>query len=186
MKLRLFIGIALDAEARAAIEQALQASARVAPPELRVLPADNWHLTLQFLGSIAEEQLSAVQRACAQAAAARAPFAIELGAAGAFKSPRSARVLWIGLAHGAERVADLYDALLERTEPLGFPREQRPLRAHLTIARAKQPFDARTFLGALHVPPLRMAVSALTLFRSHLSPHGARYEALEHFALGSS
>ena len=165
MALRLFIGVALDDATRAALERALRKGASVAPSALRLLAADNWHFTLQFLGSVAESDLAAVQRACAAAAAACAPFEIELGAAGAFKSAHSARVLWIGLARGAEGVTRLYEALLVHTEPLGFEREKRAFSAHLTIARARDPFDARPWLAALRIPPQRMQVSTLTLFR---------------------
>lgn len=182
-RLRLFIGIALDDQARAAIERALSAATGAAPRDTRFLPPDNWHFTLQFLGSVAEDDAVAVRAACRATAAEIAPFDIEIGGLGAFKSPRRARVVWIGLARGAEQMTALYQALLARTEPLGFAREARPFAAHLTVARLKDPADVTRLLASTTLPALRMRVAQLTLFRSHLSPKGARYEALEQYAL---
>jgi 2'-5' RNA ligase len=182
-RLRLFIGIALDDAARAAIERVLSASAVGAPKGVRFLPPDNWHFTLQFLGAVAEDDAIAVRAACRDTAVQIAPFDIELGRFGAFKSPRKARVVWVGLAHGAEPMTALYDALLVHTEPLGFAREARPFAAHLTVARLKEPADVTRLIASASLPALRMRVGEITLFRSHLSPKGARYEALERYAL---
>jgi 2'-5' RNA ligase len=182
-RLRLFIGIALDEAARAAIERALQTATREAPAGMRFLQPENWHFTLQFLGSVPEGDVGAVRAACRDAAAQIAPFDVELDRLGAFKSPRRARVVWIGLARGAEPMTALYEALLAHTEPLGFAREARPFAAHLTLARLKQPADVTRLLASTRMPALRMRVVHLTLFRSHLSPKGARYEVLERYAL---
>jgi 2'-5' RNA ligase len=181
-RMRLFIGIALDDETRAVIERALHAAAAAAPRDTRFLPPDNWHFTLQFLGAVPEDDAIAVRAACRATAAEIAPFDIQLGRLGAFKSPRSARVMWIGLAHGAEQMTALYEALLVHTEPLGFAREARPFAAHLTVARLKEPADVTRLLAGASLPAARMRVAQLTLFRSHLSPKGARYEALEQYA----
>jgi 2'-5' RNA ligase len=182
-RLRLFIGVALDDTTRAAIERALQAGTGSAPVGMRFLQPDNWHFTLQFLGAVAEDGAVAVRAACRDTASQAAPFDIELGRVGAFKSARSARVVWIGLAHGAGPMAALYEALLAHTERLGFAREARPFAAHLTVARLKEPADVTRLLASTSIPALRMRVAQLTLFRSHLSPKGARYEVLERYAL---
>src|SRR5688572_10977185 len=94
---RLFVAIALDDATRARIAACLPQANQVASPAgLRWLPPDNWHLTLQFLGRVDDDAVARVCVACEQAAGATAPFAIELGGAGAFASPRRARVVWIG------------------------------------------------------------------------------------------
>jgi 2'-5' RNA ligase len=67
------------------------------------------------------------------------------------------------------------------TEPLGFAREARSFAAHLTVTRLKEPADVTRLLASTSLPAARMRVAQLTLFRSHLSPKGARYEALEQY-----
>jgi 2'-5' RNA ligase len=185
--LRLFAGIGLDDAVRSGLARCLpidEASAG-GVPGLRWLPPHNWHLTLQFFGSVQEDAVAGLHAACERAARARPPFAIELGGAGAFASPRRARVLWIGVRSGHDQVAALAEALFAHSEPLGFPREQREFRSHVTVARLKAPGDVRSLVGSLRVPPLAMQVAALTLYRSHLARTGAEYEALASFPLGA-
>jgi 2'-5' RNA ligase len=183
---RLFVAIALDEATRARIAACLPPAAHAAsPPGLRWLPPDNWHLTLQFLGRVDDDAVARVRDACEQAAGATAPFAIELGGAGAFGSPRRARVVWIGVRGGHEYVAALAERLFARTEPLGFAREQREFRSHLTVARLKTPTDVAALLAALPVPPVTMRVADLTLYRSHVSSRGAEYEVIGRFPLAS-
>ena len=186
MAQRLFAGIGLDDAVRERLARCLPqgAEATRSVPGLRWLAPHNWHLTLQFFGAVQDDAVPAVGAACERAARGQEPFAIELGGAGAFASPRRARVLWIGVRAGHEQVAALADALCAQTEALGFAREQREFRSHLTVARLKTPGDVQALLGSLRVPPLAMQVAALTLYRSHLSSKGADYEAIARFALG--
>jgi 2'-5' RNA ligase len=183
---RLFVGLGLDDATRARIAAGLplEASAQSNVPGLRWLRPDNWHLTLQFLGRVQDDAVAGVRLACEQAARATAPFVIELAGAGAFASPRRARVIWIGVRTGHEQVAALAERLFAGTEPLGFAREQREFRSHLTVARLKTPSNVTALVAALHVPQVAMRVHELTLYRSHLSRAGAEYEAIARFPLG--
>jgi RNA 2',3'-cyclic 3'-phosphodiesterase len=71
------------------------------------------------------------------------------------------------------------------TEALGFPREARPFKAHLTIGRCKQPSDLRALMRGGQPQPAAMQVTEITLFRSHLG-RGAHYEPLARFGLGQT
>lgn len=184
---RLFVGLALDDATRAQIAARLPLGPRgeSSAPGLRWLPPDNWHLTLQFLGRVEDAAVAGVHTACEQAAAGAAPFAIELRGAGAFASPRRARVVWIGVGAGHEQVAALAERLYARTERLGFAREQREFRSHLTVARLKTPASVAALLATLHVPAVAMRVGEITLYRSQVSSRGAEYEALARVPLAS-
>jgi 2'-5' RNA ligase len=183
--LRLFVGIALPPQARAALASCLSAPRvrALAPARLRWLPPENWHLTLQFLGAVQEDRVAALQTACQRAAQGCAPFEIELSGMGAFGSPRRARIVWVGVTRGHAEVAALAEALCAQTEPLGFAREQRAFRAHATLARLKTPARVESLLAAIELPKVAMPVSELTLFRSHTSSEGARYEPLASWPL---
>jgi 2'-5' RNA ligase len=113
-----------------------------------------------------------------------AAFELELGAGGAFASPRSARVLWIGMAAGREQLGLLAERVMEATRPLGFAPVDRAFNAHVTIARARRPASVDRLLPLLQPRPARMKVDGVCLFRSRLSPAGARYDVLARVALG--
>jgi 2'-5' RNA ligase len=182
---RLFVAIELASEVRDAIERALQPLRALPelPRELRWLPPDSWHVTLQFLGNAEERLLADLAAACTQAVRAHAPFELVLQGAGAF-SPRAARVLWLGATAGTAPIIALGNSVIDATEPLGFEREERPFAAHVTLARIKPAADVRPLLPRLQLGPFSQRVSELVLFRSHLSSTGARYEPLLRAPLG--
>jgi len=185
---RLFVGVGLDPDVRGALERGLESARRdpLAPIDARWVPAESWHFTLQFLGGVADDAVAGVQAACARAANACASFELELGGLGAFSSPRAARVIWVGVTRGAESMVALHAALLAQTEPLGFARETRPFSPHLTVARLKRAASVESLLARVHVPAMSLQVGELVLFRSHVSAHGSRYEAVGSHRLGGA
>jgi RNA 2',3'-cyclic 3'-phosphodiesterase len=68
------------------------------------VPAARWsasppfHLTLAFLGDVADGDLNAVCTAVATACLAFPPFDLRLEGVGAFPNPARPRVIWAGLA----------------------------------------------------------------------------------------
>jgi 2'-5' RNA ligase len=67
-------------------------------------------------------------------------------------------------------------------EGLGFAKEKRPFRSHLTVGRIKNPKGTSELVEELRQIGNRSAgfseVAALTLFQSRLSPAGAIYTPL--------
>jgi 2'-5' RNA ligase len=142
----------------------------------RFIPAENLHLTLAYLGNVEDERVAAVGEAVSGAARGQGPIATSLAGLGAFPSPRRARVLWAGLADPHGRLRALATAVQEALEPLGFEREDRPFRAHVTLARLRLPRP----VDVDHVPvePRAFTIEQVVLFRSHLGRGFPRYEAM--------
>lgn len=179
---RLFIGVPLTEEARRAIDAHLRAALPDGVPG-RAVPVASWHLTLRFLGATRVDQLATIVRHL-QAAQLGGAFDVGFGGLGAFSRPRSARVLWIGLTEGVERMQGLARVAEDAARIAGFPAEEKGFKPHLTLSRIQPPRDVT---GAIQrVPPLglRMPVREVVVFRSHLGGGPARYEAIERIALG--
>lgn len=180
--LRLFAAVEIPDRAKAELERA------VAPWRERLgsgtwVRPENWHVTMKFLGRTDPGFLERVREACRDAAARIRSFRVQLDGLGVFPRPQRARVLWVGLddeGGGMTALAAALDRELERD----FPPEQRPFTAHLTVARFNPPahVDAEE-LDRTEVAASPFRVGLLVLFRSHLSPKGARYESLDRFAL---
>lgn len=153
-------------------------------PEARWAPIDNQHVTLKFLGSTLLGALDEVVAACAAVAASAEPSEIALSGLGVFPTPRRARVLWAGFDDPRRTLAGLAAGLDDRLGPLGFVAEKRSFTPHLTLARFRAPTRVED------LPPLPPArpfhLGAFGLWRSHLSPRGARYEQLQSFAFGDA
>ncbi len=178
---RLFIGVPLTEEARRAMEQHLRRSMPDGVPG-RIVPAANWHLTLRFLGATRTDQLAAVVRHL-RAAESGGVFEAGFGGLGAFPRPRSARVLWIGVTDGVERMQALARIAEDAARAAGFAPEEKPFKPHLTLSRIQPPRDVTRAIAGVAPPDLRMPVREIVVFRSHLGGGPVRYERVERFVL---
>lgn len=152
-------------------------------PALRVVPAESLHITLAFLGYLPEKEIG---RLGGIVEAIGAPGAtIELGDPVAKPSLRRARLFALPAASPG---AVSLQAEVERTlvaERLYKP-EKRPFWPHVTVARVKsagrgsgRPREVERPPGGLPAALLRPALCRrLSLYRSELSPQGARYVPL--------
>ncbi|MFI5316728.1 MAG: RNA 2',3'-cyclic phosphodiesterase [Myxococcota bacterium] len=183
-RLRAFIAVDLAPEARACAAEAVERLQSAVPAGVRWVPAENRHLTLKFLGEIAEDRVDAlVERASAKLASVP-PFEIALAGFGAFPSARDARVLWLGVARGSSALAKLARKLDSAARIAGAERERRPFSAHLTLGRLREP--ARVEIERLAPPTsVTWTVAEVVLYESRLAPDGARYVPLAHLALGA-
>ncbi|MFF2911850.1 RNA 2',3'-cyclic phosphodiesterase [Paenibacillus sp. NPDC057934] len=96
---------------------------------------EDYHITLQFLGDTAKQDIPALIAALKKVAAATAPFELSLEDFDTFGLPASPRVLWVGLGRELEKLNALQNAVTTATLPLGFGVEDRSYTPHLTLAR---------------------------------------------------
>jgi 2'-5' RNA ligase len=182
--LRLFAAVDIPPSAKEVVVQAVEPWRERLPTGRWVRP-ENWHLTVKVLGRTWPRLVDRVREACSQAAAEIRPFRLALQGLGVFPGRTRARVLWVGLRDKEGSLAALASALDRRLER-EFPPEKRAFSAHLTVARFNPPVRMREHaeeLATSRVDAGPFRVGHLTLYRSHLSPRGARYEALERFSL---
>lgn len=158
-------------------------------PLVKWVKAENMHLTLRFLGDVKEDDLEELFDALAEEAAGISSFAMEIKGIGAFPNWRHPRVVWAGCGEGADEAADLGAAVEEVCVDLGYEREKRPFRPHLTLGRVKQPADARGLEGAVAGLEDKvfgyLDVDAVVVFMSSLRRNGPVYAPMARFELGS-
>ncbi|NIR43663.1 MAG: RNA 2',3'-cyclic phosphodiesterase, partial [Gemmatimonadetes bacterium] len=94
--MRAFIAINPTDEERARLDEASRPLREAGYP-VRWLPRENVHLTLKFLGEVAEEQVGAVTAAVADAVAGLPSFDMTVRGFGAFPSPKRPSVVWAGI-----------------------------------------------------------------------------------------
>lgn len=185
--LRLFVAVDMPEETKGALEQ------KVNPWRERLgagrwVVRDNWHVTLKFLGRTWPRLLPVVAASGREVASTVVPFQVRLSGLGVFPGQSRARVLWAGLDDPDGHLTGLSEGL-DAALAKDFTPEKRAFTPHLTVARFNPPIPMREHAEALAGTPIDappFTVDRLVLYRSHLSPRGARYEALEGFPLGSS
>lgn len=181
--MRLFLALPAPPDVQAAASRVIERLRGAG--EVRWVDPPLLHLTLKFLGEVPEERLEEIAKAAAETANTAANFVLECGGVGAFPQPRRARVVWMGVAGpGVGRLSRLVDGLEGRLEKLGFAREEREFRPHLTLGRVKgqkglQELARRVEREAKETPEMvEWPVSSLTLVRSELRRTGPIYTAV--------
>lgn len=179
---RLFVAVELPDDAKRGLV-ALQ----TAIPTARWVQPEHMHLTLRFIGDVAQvasliDRLREIQSA---------PFELQLREIGRFpsQSKRSPRVLWAGIKPQPALMA-VQEAVELAVQSQGFPAEQRDYHPHITLARlkAEKPlWQVDAFLKqhtGFSVKPF--AATRFVLVSSVLTPAGPQYseEAVFNFEEG--
>ena len=139
--MRAFVALIPPTAVLAELAAAL-APVQAARPDLRWTPDAQWHLTLAFLGEIDEGVLPDLTTRLARAARRHPPPELALSGAGRFGD----RVLWTRVRGELRALAASVGAAARRC---GIAVDDRPYRAHLTLARARPGTDLRPAVDAL-------------------------------------
>ena len=179
--LRTFVAFELPSlvkERAAALQDALKARGL----KLQWVKPNNLHLTLKFLGNTPEANVPEIVRCIHRTAEQQPPLEMTLQGMGVFPGIKRPRVLWVGFGGQMDRLAGLHRKLEDQLDKLGFEREKRRFKPHLTLARIKRAVDAGKLLESMtsvgDFPAERFTADKLVLYKSDLRPSGAEYSAL--------
>ncbi len=174
---RLFVALPVPPQITAKLSEVPKA---LQQEGLRWVPAANWHVTVLFLGGVAEEEVSRYMSRLREAPMP-GPFTLQLKpTVRAVDCRGRTEMIWgtfessLPFAQLCFRVADALSRMPDR-EPL----------PHVTLARTRKDFRGR--ISAALFPalePMQFEVSGFELWESKLSPKGAEYQSLAHFPLG--
>ncbi|MDY0002947.1 MAG: RNA 2',3'-cyclic phosphodiesterase [Polyangia bacterium] len=187
--LRIFTAVNLSVPSIRKVGELQQQLRQSRAPDLHIrwVPPPNMHVTLKFYGNLGIDQLEAVKDAARRAAAMVKPFGLSARGLGVFPGVEKPRVLWVGLGEGAETLAELFRRLEDASEHLGFARDTRVFRPHLTLGRVQRGSDGVAEWIAAHgeVDCLTSSVDELVVYESRLQRAGAEYLAHARIALGA-
>ncbi|MFI5065663.1 MAG: RNA 2',3'-cyclic phosphodiesterase [Streptosporangiales bacterium] len=184
--MRLFVAVGVPEAVAADLDGAV-APLRAAWPALRWTGRDAWHLTLAFLGEMPDGATSRLLPRLERAAARHPLMSLSLGGSGAFPASPRARVFWTGVQGEQSALSTLAASVAAGARRAGAPgvEENRRYQPHLTLARCRDPVDARDLVAGLagYAGPIWDA-GQIHLIRSHL-PGGRPQERPRYETLGS-
>jgi 2'-5' RNA ligase len=176
--IRLFVGVELPEDVRARL-----AGLCGGVPGARWVAPESLHLTLRFIGDVAEDVADDANDAHG---ALRAPaFDLEFAGVGHFDSAGEVRVLWAGVAKSPALV-QLQRTIESALVRIGLPREERRFSPHVTLARLQDAPLARVSAFLAQNALFRagpFAVEHFTLFSSHRRAAAPIYRAEAEYPL---
>ena len=143
----------------------------------------NLHLTLKFLGDVQTSKIDEISGVIDEVASGHGPVSLSLGSVGAFPNRRRAKVICVGLDGVVQPLIDLHCGIDQALSSVGFKREQRAFRPHLTLGRSR---SGTTLRDDIAVPECVFVCEQVSLVRSDLRPDGAQYSTLHSADLGKT
>ncbi|HWP96190.1 MAG TPA: RNA 2',3'-cyclic phosphodiesterase [Syntrophomonadaceae bacterium] len=184
--MRLFVAIPVSQMVReyaAAIRSELEQSR----PDVKWVEAQNYHLTLKFLGEVKADNLKAIQAKLQMAAQACPPFGLETRGVGFFPNSNRPRVIWAGIRGEMDKSEFLGERIDTYLAELGFdPEKKRSF--HLTLGRVRSELGLKELcLKTAGVnkccETISFPVDRFLLMVSKLTPRGPQYSILESYFL---
>jgi RNA 2',3'-cyclic 3'-phosphodiesterase len=152
---------------------------------IRAIAKENIHLTLKFLGNTDVNKISKIARLISSESAVFPKFSFSTGARiEAFPQLKSARIIFIPVEEGSEKIIHFYDKLEDSLSKIKIVKDDRKFIPHLTVARIRNAIDLREEINNINIKPQKnIECTHITLFESILKKSGAEYKVLEEFKL---
>lgn len=150
-------------------------------PGVRLVPAENWHLTIHFIGNVAPTKLSEISEKLKEVAADFEPFSLKLLRVAPGPNKHAPRLVWAQFAENK-----IFEKITRAvTIGLGEKMQNQHPIPHITVARFAKDFHPKPNLP---VTPAKentsLEVSEIALWQSELRHPHPRYTILERYALG--
>jgi 2'-5' RNA ligase len=158
--------------------------------KVRWVNPEKIHLTLKFLGNINHTDIEKISKTIINTVNGYAPVSLAVKGAGVFPGIKRPRVIWVGLTGEIEKLTGIQNDIEENLEELGFPREKRPFRGHLTLGRIKGKINPKKLLDAMKkfekFESELFIADKIYLFKSDLKSTGSVYTELKSISLTAS
>jgi len=148
---------------------------------------EKFHITLIFLGEVAEERISDLEEAVRHGVRGIEPFKISLSGLGCFPNERRPRVIWVGIEGEVETLIQLEKQLEAALTKFNFEFDQKKFHPHVTLGRVKGPTSIAEGWSpfAKATEDSKFEVREVTIMKSTLRPTGSVYIPLSRIPLES-
>jgi len=176
--------VAVPITATREIREVIEQLGKMGRP-LKPVDPDNLHITLTFIGDTPHDWRQPISEALDSLCSDHAAGKFALRGLGVFPRLERPTVCWAGI-EGGEFLGEWKRHLDEQLVPLGFTREQRPYRPHLTLARVtkRPPDEFRSLIEANTATEYgSRKAGEVVWFRSDLTPAGPVYKPIHRVKL---
>lgn len=172
--MRVFFAITLEAQTKTALTDFIHThKTKNSIKNIYWTKPDHLHITLRFLSHIDEEKLSLlIKNVETQLTQQKIkPFSLNSNDILLF-STRHAEILTLKIESN-DSLVTLVELINVETENLGFQREKRDFKPHITLGRIKN--NLMTPLPNFSIPSLQFQVNKISLFESKPTEEGSHY-----------
>lgn len=134
---RFFIALPVDDEKAVHSLNGILEYLKGAGPVLKIVPPQNYHITLKFFGEVETAKTELLEKAFMSMTNLH-KVEYKIAGTGAFPSLDYPSVIWAGMKCDEKPLYEIFNAVENMAALLGFPPEKRKFVPHLTLARVKR------------------------------------------------
>lgn len=183
--MRLFIALPLEKSVKDELDKLIATLKRQGGP-VKWVKAENIHLTLRFLGETNDNLVSDIKHHIDEVVNTHRKVQTSINNLGGFPNLNRPRVIWVGIEQNLDALRKMANDIEHRMRSLGFEKETKPFKAHLTLGRVRDPkgLDNLTnFMKDYRLEEMPLLFDRIVLFKSTLTPQGPIYERLREATL---
>ncbi len=147
---------------------------------VKLIEAQNIHITLRFLGNISRNRVEKVGKLLDEVKFY--PFDVELKGVGVFPNLRRVNIVWVGIERGNVELLKAFNQLEEKLKGIGFKSDRRGFSPHITVARVSSGRNRDALVEIISDWSDRefggFRANAIQLKKSVLTPRGPIYSTL--------
>ncbi len=152
--------------------------------EYELIPKENYHITLNYLGNIEPEQLPAISQVLKEVAKEHDPFSLRLIGFSAFPTERESKYVWVGVQNSLV-LRSLHGNCERRLNEIGLNIEVKGYNPHLTVAQLNRAKDLSEALRTVkHHELCDISVEKVELYESNFDGSIPTYISLAEYYLG--
>ena len=155
--------------------------------QVKWVNSKNIHLTMKFLGETDKSIIEAISTTVKKVASKHSSVKCTIDKIGGFPNLRRPKVIWAGIEDNIDRLEAIVSDIENEMAGLGFEKENRKFKSHLTLGRVKDNrnlYELTKYLESYQLQPKEILFDKIVLFKSTLTPDGPIYERLIEAELG--
>lgn len=182
--MRMFVALEVPQALLSELQQALRYFMQLSPGGINWVKPENLHLTVNFIGEVADQNAESLANVVATQASKHEAFLLKAEGFELFPA-KFPRLLWLKLNGTDKDLQVLNRQLLTSWRQLGIEADPKALKLHVTLGRikAQQKLDFERTVLAHPINQDILRWDTLSLYRSSLRPEGPIYSQLQQYNL---
>ena len=175
--MRLFIAANISQRSRDLISRKVKLLKTELNSKLKWIKKENWHLTLKFLGECNKDKKEKIIEKLKTIEIRTSQKYIQFKALNAFPNLKQPRVIFLEVDRGSDFLNKSKEIIEREMAQLGFERDDREFKAHLSLARNKNSLSIdfkEKFLDHNFIN-IYSELNTISLYQSKLYPDGPEY-----------
>ncbi len=182
MKIRSFIAVNLPLETKKELKKGVEKIKKEIKTGVKWVEAENFHLTLHFLGELEVEEIQKVKDILRKTVVLK-EIKLKIGQTGCFPHRNSPQIMFFKCYEvESNYLTEFQERIGNELKKSGFEVDERPWQMHLTFGRVKTPIKIPDSLNK-KMETKEFLIKSIDLMKSELQPSGPVYTILKQYPI---